>query len=48
MSSAGSIQSELDLEVFLGELGRLSGEQGGAHVHNFAVFENGECAMPFL
>ena len=36
----GRIQTELELEMFLQDLGRLSGEQGGTQVHNFAVFEN--------
>lgn len=39
-SPPGSIQSELDLEVFLNGLGFLHGEQGGGSIHNFAVFEN--------
>ena len=39
---SGSIQSELDLEVFLSSLGFLHGEQGGGQIHNLAVFENSQ------
>lgn len=39
-SGHGHVQSELDLEVLLGELGRLRSEQGGDLIRNFAVFEN--------
>jgi hypothetical protein len=39
-SDHGRIETELELEQFLQDLGRLKGEQGGAQVHNFAVFEN--------
>ncbi len=39
-SDHGNIQTELELEQFLLDLGWLKGEEGGGQVHNFAVFEN--------
>lgn len=39
-SDHGRIHTEVELETFLQDLGRLNGEQGGTQLHNFAVFEN--------